>query len=191
MAILPIVTFNDPLLRIQTKPVSEVNPALGKLIEDMFETMYNASGIGLAAPQVGREESLFVIDADSVLDDGEKKHGPMAFINPEIVASDSKKVEFEEGCLSLPGLREKVKRPDEITVRYKNAEFQNVELKLNGWMSRVVQHELDHLKGVLFIDYLGSFRRRLIKSKLDSIRLGQVEPDYPLVPKDEPQRIAD
>lgn len=191
MAILPIVTFDDPVLRIQTKPVSEANPALDKLIEDMLETMYNASGIGLAAPQVDREESLFVMDADSVLEDGEKKYGPMAFINPEIVASGDKKIEFEEGCLSLPDLREKVKRPDKITVRFKNAEFQDVELQLNGWMSRVVQHELDHLKGVLFVDYLGSFRRRLVKSQLDSIRLGQVEPDYPLVPKDEPQRIAD
>lgn len=186
MAVLPIVTYNDPVLRIKVGEVQENSKELQQLIDDMFETMYNSNGVGLAATQVGKEVRVFVLDADPVIKDEEgEEHlfGPEVFINPEIIASGDEEIEFEEGCLSIPDIREKVIRPTDITVRYLNREFEQKELNATGWLSRVIQHEKDHLDGVLFIDYLGSFRKRLIKGKLQEIDSGLKEVDYPVVPK--------
>lgn len=185
MSILPVVLYNDPVLREKAKVISENTKKLQKLIDDMYDTMYEASGVGLAAPQIGESVRLFVVDADIMVEDeddddlGNKtKYGPMEFINPEIVSKGSDLIEIEEGCLSLPDLREKVTRPDEITVKFLDREFKEHEMTFNGWMSRVFQHELDHLDGVLFIDYLGSFKKRLLARRLAAIDAGEVETDY-------------
>jgi peptide deformylase len=180
MAILPIVLYNDPVLREKATVIESDSKKLQRLIDDMFETMYEASGVGLAAPQIGESIRLFVVDADVMVEDDEDAHkyGPMVFINPEIVSAGEAKVEFEEGCLSLPDLREKVTRPDKITVKFLDRKFKKHELSIDGWMSRVFQHELDHLDGVLFFDYLGSFKKRLLARRLALIDAGDVETDY-------------
>ena len=185
MSILPVVLYNDPVLREKAAEIKENNKKLQKLIDDMYDTMYEASGVGLAAPQIGESIRLFVVDADIMVEDdddddlGNKtKYGPMEFINPEIVSKGNELLDIEEGCLSLPDLREKVTRPDSITVKFMDREFKEHEMTFNGWMSRVFQHELDHLDGVLFIDYLGSFKKRLLARRLAAIDAGEVETDY-------------
>lgn len=180
MAILPIVLFNDPVLRRTADPVDAFTPELATFIDELFDTMYEANGIGLAAPQVGRSIRLFVVDADGMVEDepDAPRYGKMAFINPVVTHAGSTKVEFEEGCLSIPDVRETVSRPDQITIRYLDATFTPKEETYSGWMSRVIQHELDHLDGVLFIDRVGSFKRRLLSRRLDLINQGLVEPDY-------------
>lgn len=184
MAILPIVIYNDPVLRQKAKTIESDSEALQKLIDRMFETMYDAEGVGLAAPQVGESVRLFVVDADVLVEDTpEKPFGPMVFINPEITTSGAKTTDVEEGCLSLPDLREKVVRPETITVRFLDRNFAEHQLELKGWMSRVFQHELDHLDGVLFYDYLGSFKQRLIARRLAQIDQGIVETTYTVRPR--------
>lgn len=180
MAILPIVLYNDPVLREKATVIESDSKKLQRLIDDMFETMYEASGVGLAAPQIGESIRLFVVDADVMVEDDEdaKKYGPLVFINPEIVSKGSESVDFEEGCLSLPDLREKVTRPDKITVKFLDRKFVEHEMSFDGWMSRVFQHELDHLDGILFFDYLGSFKKRLLARRLAMIDAGEVEADY-------------
>jgi peptide deformylase len=181
MSVLPIVLYNDQVLREKSQPVKANSKEIQTLIDDMFDTMYEASGVGLAAPQIGKSLQLFVVDADVMVEDTvEKAYGPMVFINPEIITKDNKKVVIEEGCLSLPDLRETVARPDEITVRFLDGEFEQHEMTFSGWMSRVIQHEYDHLVGVLFFDYLGSFKKRLIARRLQLIDEGQVETEYPI-----------
>lgn len=181
MSVLPIVLYNDPVLREKAQPVNKDSKELQTLIDDMFDTMYEANGVGLAAPQIGKSLRIFVVDADIMVEDtDEKAFGPMTFINPEIISKDSNQVVVEEGCLSLPDLRENVARPDEIVVSFLDREFQKHEMTFDGWMSRVFQHELDHLDGVLFFDYLGSFKKRLIARKLQFIDEGKVETEYPI-----------
>ncbi|MDG5767919.1 peptide deformylase [Balneolales bacterium ANBcel1] len=184
MPILPIVTYDDPVLLRRADPVHPDHPGLQDFIDDLFDTMYEANGVGLAAPQVGESIRVFVVDADVITEEEENKaFGPRVFINPEIEPMEDDHWDAEEGCLSLPDLREKVTRPDRIRIRYHDREFQLQEEVFDGWFSRVLQHENDHLKGVLFIDYLGAFRKRLIKGKLEDIRLGRIETEYPLAPK--------
>ncbi len=184
MAILPIVTFDDPVLREKATAVTENTPDVQQFIENMLETMYNADGIGLAAPQVGVSDRIFVIDADPVLDKEEEElYGPMVFINPEIVELSGEKIMMDEGCLSLPELNDKVKRHEFVTIRFLDRNFEEQELQAGGWMSRVIQHENDHLDGILFIDHISMFRRRMHKSELDDIANGKVETRYPLAPK--------
>lgn len=185
MAVLPIVTYNDPVLREETGPVKENSKKLQKLIDDMFETMYNSNGVGLAAPQVGNSIQLFVMDVDAITEEtGEPDLGPMVFINPEIKEKSGEKVKLEEGCLSIPDLRDDVVRPDRVVIEYTDREFNRQRLAAEGWVSRVVQHEYDHLRGVLFLDYLSAFRMRLHKSLLKKIDSGKLETEYPLVPKE-------
>ena len=184
MSILPIVLYNDPILRDKSVAIESDSKKLQKLIDDMFDTMYEASGVGLAAPQVGQNIRLFVVDADVMVEDtDEKAYGPLTLINPEIVSRGVDLIEFEEGCLSLPDLREKVVRPDKITVKFLDRSFVQHEMQFDGWMSRVFQHELDHLDGILFFDYLGSFKKRLIVRRLSLIDAGQVEADYEVKPR--------
>ena len=180
MAILPIVTYDDPVLSQNANPVNENSDELQQLIDDMFETMYNAEGVGLAAPQVGQSIRLFVIDADSMVENEADKYGPMTFINPEIKECSEDKSEEEEGCLSLPDIRENVIRPEQIVIEYLDRDFEQRRLKVSEWIARVIQHEFDHINGILFIDHLGSFRRRLLKSKLKQVAGGRVETNYPL-----------
>ncbi len=183
MAILPIVTYDDPVLREETEAISEVTDQIDELIENMIETMYNSDGVGLAAPQIGKSLKLFVMDGDPVLEEDEEKFGPMVFINPEIVENKGKKVVMDEGCLSIPEIREKVSRPETIVIKYRDRNFDDQQKEFSGWMARIIQHENDHLNGVLFIDYISSFRKRMIKSDLEDINAGVIETEYPLVPK--------
>lgn len=183
MSILPIVTYNDTVLREKTKAISELTKPIIELIDNMIETMYNSDGVGLAAPQIGKSLRIFVMDGDPVLDDEEEKHGVLVFINPEIIGKKGKKVPMDEGCLSIPEIREKVFRPETIVIKYKDRDFKEQEKEFSGWMSRIIQHEYDHLNGILFIDYLSSFRKRMIKSELEEIELGEIEVEYPILPK--------
>lgn len=185
MSVLPIVTYNDPILKQKTDPVSEDSKELQLLIDDMFETMYQASGVGLAAPQIGKSIQIFVMDADAITEEMEDEAdaGPITLINPEIIKEDDEKVRLEEGCLSIPEVRDEVTRPKSITVKYRDRDFNEQTLDASGWVARVIQHEYDHLQGVLFLDYLSAFKRRLHKSTLKKIDKGKLETDYPLVSK--------
>lgn len=185
MSILPIVTYDDEILRQQTEPVEEMTGEIRRLVDDMFETMYNSDGVGLAAPQVGHLYRIFVADADGMIakEDDQEPHGPVAMINPEIVFRSEEAVELEEGCLSIPGVNGPVKRPVSIRVEYRDEEFEKQSLEVDGWLARVIQHEYDHLDGVLFLDHLSAFKRKLLSSKLNDIAEGRIEADYPLVPK--------
>lgn len=182
--VLPIVTYNDSVLRKKAESVKENSDDLQEFIDDLFDTMYNSNGVGLAAPQVGRSIQLFVTDSDAMTEESEEPDiGPLVFINPEIVESGGEELKMEEGCLSIPEVRDEVVRPDLIKVRYLNRDFEEQELEVDGWLSRVIQHEYDHLQGVLFLDHLSAFRRRLHRSRLKKIEQGLLETDYPLIPK--------
>jgi peptide deformylase len=184
MSVLPIVTYNDPVLRKKTRTVQTLDEDLSTFIDDLFETMYNASGVGLAAPQVGRLDSIFVADADPMAEEtGETKYGPLVFINPEIKERKGEIVKMEEGCLSIPEVRDDVKRHYSVVVSYRDREFNLREQEFTGWLSRVIQHEYDHLQGILFLDHLSAFKRRVHKSRLQKIDNGLLETEYPLVPK--------
>jgi peptide deformylase len=184
--VLPIYVYGHEALREETEPVEENSTELQQLIDDMIETMYAASGIGLAAPQVGRTERLFVVDVSPMADEMEAEgealpEQPMVFINPEIVWESDGETDFEEGCLSIPEVRETVTRPERITIRYLDRTLEEQEQEVGSVLARVIQHENDHLDGILFTDYLGSFRKRLLKRTLRQISEGKVETDYPLV----------
>ena len=190
--VLPIHLYGHDALREEADPVTDNTEALQELIDDMIETMHNAAGIGLAAPQVGRSKRIFVIDvtpmAADMEEDGESvPPQPMVFINPEIVDEGATSVDMEEGCLSIPEVREAVTRPERIRVRYLDRDLEEQELETGSVLARVIQHENDHLDGVLFTDYLSSFRKRLLRRSLRDMKEGDVEADYPLVASgDEP-----
>ncbi len=182
--ILPIYTYGQGVLREETSPVEAHTPDLDALVRDMLETMAGAEGIGLAAPQVGRRERLFVVDLSRMFDDeGEAALypvQPMVFINPEIVWESEAEVDFEEGCLSIPDLRENVRRPEAVRIAYRDARSEPHEIEVDGLLARVIQHEYDHLEGILFVDHISAFRRRMLSRRLREMARGQVEADYPL-----------
>jgi peptide deformylase len=190
--ILPIYVYGHDALREETEPVEENTDELQSLIDNMIETMRNAAGIGLAAPQVGRSERVFVVDltpmADEMAEAGEPlPPQPMVFINPEVVEESDETVEFEEGCLSIPEVREAVTRPERVRLRYRDRNFEVQEIEAGHMLARVLQHERDHLDGILFTDYLSSFRKRLLRRPLREMVNGEVEAEYPLVTKDDDQ----
>lgn len=156
MSILPIRVLGDPILREETTPVAEITEEIRTLVANMFETMYLAKGIGLAAPQVGRTERLAVIDVD-----GQK----FAIINPEIVSADSKTAKAEEGCLSIPDVYGDVERPARVKVRALDVEGKDFEIEADELLGRCLQHEIDHLHGKLFIDYMSVLKRRSALNK--------------------------
>ena len=187
--IIPIHVFGSPALRVEADPVTEDGVDFQKLVDDMIETMHGASGIGLASPQVGRTERLFVVDLSPVTRDEESQAGgpdvmweePVVFVNPEILEVSEEMSEYEEGCLSIPEVTEVVERPVAIRIKYLDRELQEQETELSGMPARVVQHEYDHLNGVLFTDRISPLRRRLLKRRLRDMAKGEVEADYPLV----------
>ncbi|WP_022836080.1 peptide deformylase [Salisaeta longa] len=184
--ILPIYAYGHDALRAETHPVTEDSDALQQLIDDMIETMHAAAGIGLAAPQVGRTERLFVVDVSALADDFDEPlpPQPMVCINPKIVDESEATVEYEEGCLSIPEIREAVTRPEQVRLQYLDRSFAPQEYAVGEFLARVIQHEYDHLEGVLFTDYLSSFRKRLLKRRLRRIAEGDVDAGYPLVARD-------
>lgn len=163
MALLPILEFPDPRLRTRAQPVGEVDAALRKLIDDMFETMYAAPGIGLAATQVNVHKRLLVIDIS------ETRKEPLALINPDILTRDGVE-ETEEGCLSVPGIYDKVTRAERIRVRALDRDGKQIEFDADGLLAVCIQHEIDHLDGKLFVDYLSELKRTRIRKKLTKER---------------------
>ena len=159
MARLPIIEFPDPRLRTVARPVKEVDTRVRQLIDDMFETMYAAPGIGLAATQVDVHERLLVLDVS------EDKSYPMVFINPEVVESEGSQV-YQEGCLSVPGIYADVKRSEKIKVRALDRDGQPFEISADGLLAVCIQHEMDHLAGKVFVDYLSPLKRELVRKKL-------------------------
>ncbi|MGY2130990.1 peptide deformylase [Hymenobacter sp. HD11105] len=199
--IYPIVAFGDPVLKTLAKdiPADFAPQELSQLIADMFDTMYHARGVGLAAPQIGRGVRLFVIDSAPMLDDDDDEdeeenveavpateHIPQdqavkrAFINPVMVSETGEEWGFEEGCLSIPGVREMVYRPANIVLRYEDENRVVREEAFSGMTARVIQHEYDHLEGILFTDHLSGFKKQLLKGKLTRISKGDVKADYRL-----------
>ena len=177
--ILPIYTYGQPVLREESKPVDKDTPDVKQLVNDMFETMYNADGIGLAAPQIGRSIRLFVIDANVVANDHpECKDFKRVMINPEIVEKKEETITLEEGCLSFPGIHEKVARFAVITVKYADENLNFHEEALEGFAARVVQHECEHLEGQVFIDNISPIRKQLNKGKLNNIIKGTAKCSY-------------
>jgi peptide deformylase len=190
--VLPIYVYGHDALRQETEPVEENTDDLQSLIDDMIETMRNAAGIGLAAPQVGRTERLFVVDLTPMADEMAEAEEPlppqpMILINPEIVEESDETVDLEEGCLSIPEVREAVTRPERVRMRYLDRTFEEQEIEAGHLLARVLQHERDHLDGILFTDYLSSFRKRLLQRPLREMVNGEVEADYPLVTQDDEQ----
>jgi peptide deformylase len=179
--ILPIVTYGDSVLKTRAEPIGPDYPELQKLIEDMFETMANAQGVGLAAPQIGRSIRLFVVDGSGLEEEfASLQDFRMVFINPEIVEDQGDDVEHEEGCLSIPGLRGKVERPDAVVIRYQDLQFEQHEATFEGMQARIIQHEYDHVEGVLFTDRLSFLQRNRLQKKLNAMARGDVKASYPL-----------
>ena len=177
--IYPIVLYGSPLLRKVSKEVDKDDPGLKKFIEDMWETMYVSDGVGLAAPQVGKLTCLFVIDGTELAEDDPSLEGfKKTFINPKIIEEKGEIFTFTEGCLSLPKIRESVDRPGEIRIQYYDENFKFFDEKYDGIKARVIQHEYDHLQGVLFVDKIAPLKKKLLKRKLSDIAKGKVSTAY-------------
>ena len=184
--ILPIVAYGDPVLRKVAVAIDATYPDLEKLITNMKETMYNASGVGLAAPQIGKAIRLFLIDAspfseDDDLSEEERtllKSFNRVFINPKILEEEGEEWIFNEGCLSIPDVREDVSRQPKITIEYQDENFMIHTETLEGLAARVFQHEYDHIEGILFTDKLSTLKKRIIKKKLENISKGKISADY-------------
>ena len=184
--ILPIIAYGSNVLKVKASPVDTEDPNLDKLIKDMWETMYNANGVGLAAPQIGESLRLFVIDASPFAQDEDLapneveflKDFKWVFINPKMISESGEEWNFNEGCLSIPNIREDVSRKKEINIHFLDEQFKEQTLTLNGLAARVVQHEYDHIEGILFTDRLSPLKRRLLKGKLSNISKGNVNSDY-------------
>ena len=177
--ILPIYTFDQPVLRRETKLIDNDSTEIQKLIDDMIETMHNALGIGLAANQIGKSLAITVIDLSDMK--GYEDTKSFVLINPVITGSHGESV-YEEGCLSLPDIREEVVRPAEIGLTFFDRNFKKIEMEADRLLARVMQHEIDHLHGKYFIEYLSAFKQSLLKGKLSRMKRGDVDTDYPVAP---------
>ena len=175
--IYPITLYGDSVLREACENIVKGETDVLSLSSDMFETMIQADGIGLAAPQIGMSKRIFVVDGTS-LEDEEMSSFKKVFINPIIIEEDGDEWEFEEGCLSIPGVRGGVFRKSEILIRYFDENWNEKEEYYNGMKARIIQHEYDHIEGKLFVDYLSSIKRKLIKNKLSEISKGNCEVAY-------------
>ncbi len=184
--ILPIVAYGDPVLRKETEEITKDYPKFDELLENMFETMYEARGIGLAAPQIGLPIRLFIVDAspfgdDEDLSEEEQKFASTfkrVFINAQIIEESGYEWAFNEGCLSIPDVREDVFRQPEIVIEYQDENFKKHKETFSGMVARIIQHEYDHIEGILFTDKLSPLKKRLIKSKLANISKGNIKIDY-------------
>lgn len=184
--ILPIVAYGDPVLRKKAKDITAEYPKLDELITNMWETMYNAHGVGLAAPQVGLPIRMFMVDTTPFADDDELTEAEQkqldgfkkVFINAKIEEENGKEWDFNEGCLSIPDIREDVKRKPEINITYLDEDFKEHTETFDGLLARVIQHEYDHIEGILFTDKLSTLKKRLLKSRLEKISKGKINVDY-------------
>ena len=184
--ILPIVAYGDPVLRKLGKSIDKEYPALESLLENMFETMYGAKGIGLAAPQIGLPIRIFIVDATPFKDDEELELEErnflstfkQVFINAQIIDETGDEWVFNEGCLSIPDVREDVFRNETVKIEYLDEKFEKYTKEFSGIAARIIQHEYDHIQGILFTDKLSSLKKRLIKGKLANISKGKIRIDY-------------
>jgi peptide deformylase len=185
--ILPIVAYGDPILRTTGKDITPEYPELARLLADMWETMYYSSGVGLAAPQIGKDIRLFVVDSSQIfenLEEDEKNKYPdgpgikQVFINARVVKLNGEEWAYNEGCLSIPRIREDIYRHEEVTLSYVDENFEPHTKTFNGISARIILHEYDHIEGKLFIDYLKPLKRKLLKGKLDDITRGRIKVDY-------------
>ena len=184
--ILPIIAYGDPVLRKMSKDISSEYPKLKELIENMYETMYNACGIGLAAPQIGLPIRMFILDASPFAEDetltdeeiNELKDFKCTFINAKMLIEDGDEWAFNEGCLSIPNIREDVIRNPHIKIEYQDENFETQIREFDGLLARVIQHEYDHIEGILFTDKISNLKKRLIKGKLTNISKGKINVDY-------------
>jgi len=190
--ILPIVAYGHPILRKKAQDINEDFPDLSKLLEDMWETMYASNGVGLAAPQINKNIRVFVIDSSQVfanLDAKDKKEETypddpgikQTFINAHIVEEHGEDWSYNEGCLSIPKIREDIKRAEEVTLEFKDENFIKHRQTYNGITARIILHEYDHIDGKLFIDHISLLKRKLLKRKLDDISKGFVKVDYKML----------
>ena len=176
---LPVIAFGDPVLRKMASDIDAEYPELKDLIANMFDTMYGARGVGLAAPQVGRSIRLFIIDATPYADDDPAlSNFKKVFLNAHVVEEKGEKWAFNEGCLSIPDIREDISRQDTVTLSYYDENWQHHEETFTGLAARIIQHEYDHIEGKLFTDKLSPLRRAMLKSRLDAISKGNVKVDY-------------
>jgi peptide deformylase len=184
--ILPVVAYGDPVLRKVAKEIGSDYPKLEELIVNMRQTMYNASGVGIAAPQIGKSIRLFVIDATPFAEDEDiseeeqeqLKDFNKIFINPKVLSTEGDEWAFNEGCLSIPEIREDVFRPERVTFEYQDENFEKHTSTLFGLAARVFLHEYDHLEGILFTDKLSSLKKSILKKKLNKISLGKIDIEY-------------
>ncbi len=185
--ILPIVAYGDPLLKRESEDITKDYPALDQLIKDMYETMYHAKGVGLAAPQIGLNIRLFIVDGAPFADEEGDDPDPKAvgiesfkkvFINPVIEEESGELWAFQEGCLSIPRVRENVQRKSEVVISYYDEQWNFHKEQFSGYAARIIQHEFDHIEGVLFTDHLNPLKKKLIQKKLKQIADGTISTDY-------------
>ena len=183
--ILPVRAYGDSVLRQKCEPIDANYPKLKELIDNMLETMYSSSGVGIAAPQIGLPIRLFLVDVSAFAEDEEDEkvkeeleNFSRVFINAQKINAAGSEWKFNEGCLSIPGVREDISRQENITLQYWDENWVEKTETFSGLPARVIQHEYDHIEGILFTDYLSAFKKRLIKKKLNNIKMGKVEVDY-------------
>lgn len=188
--ILPIVAYGHPVLRKVTRDIQPDHPGLDSFIDDMWETMYSSSGVGLAAPQVNKDIRLFVVDTVQMfnnMEEEERKQYPDApgvkgvFINAHIVELEGEEWPYNEGCLSIPRIREDIYRNETVTLQFRDQQFESYIRTFTGLSARVILHEYDHIEGKLFIDHLPALKRKLMKGKLNDISKGKVDVDYKML----------
>lgn len=186
---LPIVAYGSAILRKICSEIAQDYPALEKLVADMWETMYNSNGVGLAAPQINKDIRLFIVDSEQIFanqDDDDEKYPDEpgykgVFINAKIISLAGEEWSYNEGCLSIPKIREDVMRKEEVVIEFADEHFQKHTKTFNGITARIILHEYDHIEGKLFIDYLKPLKRTLLKRKLDDISKGKINTDYRMV----------
>ena len=180
MALKPIYNSFHPLMKQKSEPVEKIDDEIKQIVEDLYDTLYGAdNGIGLAAPQIGVLKRIVVIDLQDSVENIAGK--PITLINPEIIESSEEEWEYQEGCLSVPTLYETVYRPKKVTLKYTDINGEEIKLEADELLARVIQHEIDHLDGILFYERLTPVRRALSKSKLKKIQKGKVKLNYPMV----------
>ncbi len=178
MSLLPVTLIGDKILKRKAALIKEVDNKTVELIRDMFDTMRNANGIGLAANQVGADKSIFIIDISIV--EGHEDSKPLVLINPKIIERSDKKVFIEEGCLSIPDIRAEVERPEKITITFYDTNLKEHTIDADGLLARVLQHEYDHLQGILFTDLISDEIKKSLKKDLNKIKQRKVEFQYPV-----------
>lgn len=188
--ILPVVAYGNPVLRKVCDEIGPDYPGLEKLIADMWETVYNSNGVGLAAPQINKAIRLFIVDTVQIVedfDDEDKKKYPgeapikQVFINAHVIEESGKPWAYNEGCLSIPKIREDIQRNSHVRISWQDENFVEHEATFHGITARVIQHEYDHIEGKLFIDYVSPLKKRLMKKKLDDISKGKIHVDYKML----------